>query len=122
MLQVIDVGDEQPGQSNLVFALDPAGRTWAFFRHAPDNVEQVPVVGLPEIDESVPPGGLVILEADPLFLGVAWEVLSTCDLTPHEALVIVRGRVDQVADYFFLGPPSLGWALFALGLGETGKN
>src|SRR5262249_6523209 len=105
MLQVIDVIDEQPGQGDFGPAADPTGRTPALFRHAPGDVEQVRVERPPEVDQVGPAGRLVALDADPLLLLVAGEVLPGSDLAPDEALVVVRGRVDQVAEDFFPRPP-----------------
>src|SRR5207302_175051 len=103
MLQVIDVIHEQPRQGDFRTAADPTGRPPALLRHAPGDVQQVRVVGPPQVDQFRPPGRLVALDADPLLLLVAGEVLPGGDLAPDEALVVVRGRVDQVADDFLLG-------------------
>jgi hypothetical protein len=81
-----------------------AGRTLALLRHALRNMEQMRVVGPPQVDQVGPPSRLVALEADPPLLLVGGEILSRGDLPPHEALVVVGGRVDQVADDLLPGP------------------
>src|SRR5262249_23897998 len=91
-------------------------------RHAAEDMEEVGVVSPPQFDQVGPAGGLVVLEADPLLLLVAGKVLSGGDLAAHEALVVVRGRVDQVAEDFLAGPPLGGGPLFALRLGEAGQD
>lgn len=85
-------------------------------------MQQVRVVGTPQVDQVGPPGRLVALDAHPLLLLVAGEVLPGGNLTPDEALVVVRGRVDQVADDLLLGPAFGGGPLLALGLGKPGED
>src|SRR5262245_17297104 len=75
MLQVIDVVLEQPSQSDFGPACDPPGRTLTLLRHALGDVEQVRVVGSPQVDQVGPASALVVLKADPLLLVVAGEVL-----------------------------------------------
>ena len=85
-------------------------------------MDEVGVRGLPEGDQVVPGGGLVVLHADPLFLVVGGEVVGAGDLAVNETLVVVEGGVDQVADDFFLGPAFGRGALFAFSFGEAREN
>jgi hypothetical protein len=79
MLQVIDVIDEQPGQGDFGPATDPTGRTPAVLRHAIGDVQEVRVVGPPQVDQVGPLGTLVALDADPLLLLIAEEMLPGGD-------------------------------------------
>lgn len=88
---MIDVIYEQLGQGHFVSTADPTRRRLPGLGHAPGNMEQVRVVRPPEVDQVVPTGCVVILDADPLLLLVAGEVLPGGDLAPYEALVVVRG-------------------------------
>src|SRR5581483_7593025 len=103
-------------------AADSTRRTPALLRHAAGDMQKVRVVGPPQVDQVAPPGRLVALDAHPLLLLVAGEVLPRSELAPHEALVVVRGRVDQVADDLLPGPAFGGGPLLALGLGEPGED
>jgi len=89
MLQVIDVIHEQLRQGDFAAAANTAGRTLSLLGHAPSNMEQVGVVGPPEVDEVGPLSRLLVLDADPLLLLVAGEVLPVGNLAPHKALVVV---------------------------------
>src|SRR2546421_12097635 len=102
MLQVVDVICKQPGQGDFAPATDLAGCTLPFLRHTLGDVKKVGVVCPPEVNQVAPSSSLVVLDADPRLLVITWEILSTSNLTPHEALMIVRGRVNQVADDLLL--------------------
>jgi len=82
----------------------------------------VGVGGPPQVDQVCPPGRLVVLDAHPPPLLVAGELLTGGDLASDEAVVVVRGRVDQVADDLLLRPAFGGGALFVLSLGEAGED
>src|SRR5262249_15582156 len=85
-------------------------------------MEQMGVVRSPEVNQVIPSGALVLLDADPPLLIVAWKILPLGKLPTHKALVIIRGRVDQVAEDFFLRPSFRRRALLAFGLGKTSKD
>jgi hypothetical protein len=67
MLQVIDVIDEQPNQSDFGSAPDPASRKLTLLRHALGDVEQMSVVRPSQVDQIRPSGRLVALVIFALF-------------------------------------------------------
>lgn len=76
VLQVFDVVRKQPLESDLGGTTDPTHRAPCVLGHLHGDVEQVRVVRLPQGDEVGPPGGLVVLDADPPLLVVPREVLA----------------------------------------------
>jgi len=70
----------------------------------PDDMRKMPVVGQPQLHQIAPLAGGVVLGTHPLFLPVARKHQHLFVLQPHEALMIVGRRIDQVAEDLFAGP------------------
>jgi hypothetical protein len=69
-----------------------------------DHVGEEAVVGGPESDELEPVGGLEMLGADIAILVVAGKVEDRLKGGADETLVVVGGRVDEVAEELLAGP------------------
>src|SRR5215813_8340521 len=75
-------------------------------RNRRDDTREVKVERMPETDQLRPRRILVTLGGDPLFLTVAGKDQVIGELSTHETLVVVGGRVDQVAELLLGGPLS----------------
>src|SRR5262245_49334605 len=72
--------------------------------HLRHHVQQVAIVGAPQLDDRLPRLLGVLLHGDPSLLLVGREVDLLGELAAHEALVVVAGRVHEVAEDL-LGAP-----------------
>jgi hypothetical protein len=68
------------------------------------QMQQVPVVSEPEVDQVCPFAILKPFRFDPRLLGIAWYCEIVLELCAHEALMIVRGGIDEMAEDLFAGP------------------
>ena len=69
------------------------------------HVRNVMIEGLPEEDEVGPLALLIVLNGDPVILLVTGEHQVILQLRADETSVVVRRRVDQVADDLLRRPP-----------------
>ncbi len=72
--------------------------------HGVHNANEVPVVRLPQRDDLGPRRRRVPLQADPIVLRVAREHEVVLAVRAHEALMVVRRRVDEMANDLLRGP------------------
>lgn len=111
---MVNVVHEERRQCDPLAATDPAQVVAVARRHVFDNVKQVGVVTVPEGNQRVPVGVLVRLEPYPRLMLIAGELAPIGQLPPYETLVVVRCRIDQVADDLVRRPPVGGWTLLTL--------
>ena len=83
--------------------LDRARHVPQFLGDPTDDVCQVTVVRVPEAQEIGPRAILAVLALHPVVLRV-WRERQRALLRAHESLMVVGGRVDQVADHLLGGP------------------
>jgi len=104
VLQMREVIGRQFFQCHHRIASDPA-RSFSFlFRHSCQDVGQEPVVRGPECGQVAPAGVLIAFHANAAGLIVTRPSQLVLKLRANEALVVVRRRIDQVAQYLFAGP------------------
>src|SRR5215472_13619099 len=75
-----------------------------FGRHGLEDMQEVTVEEQPEVDEVGPRLGGVALARDPELLLVAGKLEARSELRAHPALLVVAGRVDQMAKDLLLRP------------------
>lgn len=72
-----------------------------------DEVDEEEIVLVPEGDEGRPGELLVGVQADPIVLRVAGALVRAVEGGADEALVVVGGGIDEVAEFLF-GVPGAG--------------
>ena len=114
-----DVIDHDVRKGDRRAAADRDRRLEGGFSRVAHDVEEVAVEGRPEGDQVGPGLGDVVLRGNPGLLVIAGVVDRRGDLAANEALMIVAGGVDEVAEHFFLGP-AIGSALVGgVGVGDV---
>ena len=68
------------------------------------QMQQVPVISEPEMDQVAPFAILKPFRFDPRLLGIARYCEIALELRAHEALMIIRGGIDQMAEDLFARP------------------
>jgi hypothetical protein len=104
MTQVLPVVGRQEPESHGRGGFDKARNVTLIVRNSANNMRQVPVVRMPQRDEIIPRPVLVVLALHPVVLRVGRKPQLGYFLRPHEPLMVVRGRIDQVSDHL-LGRP-----------------
>ena len=99
--EMVDVVGSKEPEGNGRVGLDAAHLVLCIVRDVRDDMGKVPIVGRPELDEIAPGARVVVLHLDPVILGVAWKVKVARLLRSDEALVVIRCRVDEVAEHLF---------------------
>src|SRR5690242_10706830 len=87
------------------------------FGNTRNNVQQMDIVGAPQLDEIRPWSIRILLRVDPFVSVVTGERKIVGRLCAYKALVIVGGGVDQVAEDLF-STPFAGAVLVAVGRGD----
>jgi len=77
-----------------------------FFRNAFNKMREQGIVSIPEIDEGAPLQVPVSMRLDPFVLRVTLPAKFAVDRGQRETDMIVRRRIDQVAQFFFPRPAS----------------
>ena len=96
------IGDPAEGGWRIVAdaARDLCGVLWQMA----DHVGEKTVVCGPEIDEEIPVNFGEVLQIDERILIVAGKGQAALQSSADKALMVVRGRVEQVAEDFLFGP------------------
>lgn len=103
MVEVADVVDEDEAEGEALVVVQPdVGEGCGV--GVLDGVGEVTVEREPEGDDFGPGKQVEALQADPIVLLVAGEVELGSKLQADEALQVVVGRVDEVADGLLRGP------------------
>jgi hypothetical protein len=64
----------------------------------------VAVIRLPELGQLGPSTGVVVLHGNPVILNVTWKLKCIALLRADEPLMVVGGRIDQMANHLLGGP------------------
>lgn len=83
---------------------DIAWRELGILRSVMDHMAQVFVVGHPEVDQGRPGYVIVALNGDPLVLVVNGKINRNPAYGPHNPLVVVRSRIDQMPQNLLFRP------------------
>ena len=97
---------EKPERHRLARA-DAAGRLQLRSRQVRDDVREIAIVAGPERDQLGPWGFLNPLHPNTAVLVVAGKFERALERRPHKALVVVRSRINQVAQDLPTGPAAL---------------
>jgi hypothetical protein len=97
------VGDEEFECEGSVVS-DLAGRAEAFGGDAADDGAQQLVICVPPVEQGAPGDLGVTVRIDPFPLPIAGSDVGAVDGGAHEALMVVGGRVEHVAEDLFAGP------------------
>src|SRR2546423_1763007 len=108
VLEMADVIFDDKAERHRLAAADRAGNVELVGRNAYDDAQQVQVVGLPERDQIAPRGIGVAVALDPGFLLIAGKGVRAVELGANESLVVVGGRIDEVAEQLFARPLARG--------------
>src|SRR5450755_41750 len=73
-------------------------------RNVPDDVQQVAVEQQPKVDDVGPSLRAVALDRNPGFLPVSRKINARFDQGAHNALMVVGGGIDEVAEDLLLRP------------------
>src|SRR4051794_10234466 len=104
MLHVIDVIFDEEMKRDRGCAANAAGDVGKFLRDAGNHLGEMEVIQSPEFLEVRPVGTRVALGAGPAFLLVSGRVELALEDGPDETLMVIAGRVDEVADGFLFRP------------------
>jgi hypothetical protein len=74
------------------------------FRNQRHHMQEVQVIVFPELNELLPWLLIIALHTYPVFLLIAEERQLIVKLGPNETLMIIGGRINQMADNFFGRP------------------
>lgn len=100
VLEVDDVIVHQKLQSEAVTFAQLACIAQGFRRNLVNEPRQMQIVGTPQSYQRHPVGVLITLDAHPSFLLIFRQAQVIGKLQTYKALVVVRGRIDQVAQHF----------------------
>src|SRR5215475_5081359 len=69
-----------------------------------DHRSQLRVVSAPEFNDVRPWTILVALDTNPFVTVITRQINASSELQTYKPLMVIRGRIDQVSQNFFLGP------------------
>src|SRR5436305_1538167 len=98
VLEMADVIFDDEAERHRLAAADRAGDIELVGWDACDDTQQVQVVSLPERHQIAPRGIGVAVALDPGFLLIAGKGFRAVELSANEALMVVGGRIDEVAE------------------------
>src|SRR5271157_4968758 len=104
MLEVVHVAIDQRGERNGFLAADDADQRQVGRWNGADDVQQMAVEKEPEVHQVRPGLGGVGLDGHPGFLVVIGKVEASGDAGADQALVVVAGGIDQVAENLLFRP------------------
>src|SRR5687767_7485985 len=103
-----------PEMHDVVVCQEPQRRSWigadqalyisVAFRNVLDHMRNVLIVGMPERGEVLPRAVFVALATDPVLLRIRRKHERRPFLRADEALMVVRGGVDEMPDHLLRRP------------------
>src|SRR5688572_14361039 len=104
MAQMGQIVLDQKPQRDGIAGADAARHVQHAVWYASNRVGQMTIVERPELDQVQPGTALRVLRAHPGVLLVSGKDETAAKLRADEALMVVRRRVDQMAEDFLEGP------------------
>src|SRR3954469_2886838 len=104
MPQVRDIILCESAKRDRVVIPDATGHAGSGIWDSTHNMREMMVVENPEVDQVKPRSRLISLRAHPAVLLVSWEGQLARELGPHEPLMIVCRRINEMPDDLFDGP------------------
>ena len=98
MQQMAQIVLRQEAQSYRLTGADAARRFQLSGRQVGDDMGKIAIVACPQRDQDRPGRFFNGLNTHPLLLVVAGEVERALQGGSHKALMIIRGRIDQVSE------------------------
>jgi len=120
VFQMAHIVDRQEFERHGVVIADPAGVLPVGTGNRLYQMEKMAIIGAPERYQITPGKHFIVLDRDPLFLGIAGHDDPALDLRADEAVVIVGGRIKQMAEDLFAGPFFRGTVFRRTGFGGSG--
>src|SRR5688572_16187982 len=112
--EVHDIVVRQESQRRRWIGSDQALHISVAFRNVLDHMRNVVIVGMPERREVIPRAVFVVLAPDPVLLRIPREYERRPFLRADEALMVVRGGVDEMPDHLLRRPFARRRRLFGL--------
>ena len=108
-------------EGHCIALADPAKIFSRGFRNFFHQMKKMAVIDGPELDEIAPGAGFIVLNRNPVLLGVGRHAKLALDLGANEAMMIIGGRIKQMAEDLFAGPVFRGCRGAGVGVGNAGK-
>jgi len=80
-----------------MIAANVTRRGYGILGYAFNHMTQVAVVSGPKLDQCPPVRFIVLLDPNPIVLTIGRKVGGSVVTGSHESMVIIRGRIDQMA-------------------------
>src|SRR5262245_13445690 len=97
--EMIEVVGCKEAESHRRIRRDGADRVSSSVGDLREDMRQMPIVGRPQLYEIVPGPFVVVLHLHPMVLNVPRKVPVAWLLRSNETLVIVRRRIDEMAEH-----------------------